>query len=172
MTIKTDWQNFKKVITWNNIKMLICAMIFPTLILYGWTFWAKAIGPVLDKYSQPKTVEESLIYLCITIAFITPIFWVMPSMRFGLLLGEVLGIYKNNRTTMLFFDDVSYNIGDMSEEQRDKVGLFCFGGAIIIVYGIGSIDFNNQNIRFISIIAGIGWMVTSPFALKEILSFS
>lgn len=119
--IKKDWQEFRRQLTANNIKILICSAIFPALIMYGWTLWYKLLTPIMEKHNQPKTLEESIITLCLVIGFSAPLFCLQPSALAGLFLGKELGIYKDSKTRYMIFDDVSYHVGGMPEEQREKI---------------------------------------------------
>lgn len=113
--------NLKIKATWNYLKMGICATIPALLMFYGWDLWINAVSPLVDKFNNPKTPEQAVLYLCIVAGFIAPIFFIFPASRFGLWLGKVLGIFKDSKTQYLVFDDVSYFVGHMTERQREEI---------------------------------------------------
>lgn len=71
MSMKESWLEFKKDLTWNNIKILISVSILPGLFLvYGYTFWMKLVNPLMESHSSPQTPEQAVLSLCIIIGAI------------------------------------------------------------------------------------------------------
>ena len=117
-----SWKDVKKDLTWNNIKIIICSAVFPTIILYGWTFWAKVVNPLMLKYQAPKTQEEAILSLCVIAGFVAPVFFAIPASSFGLWIGKVLRVYQvDNSTRRVWWEGKTYFVRDMPQEERDKI---------------------------------------------------
>lgn len=119
---KENWSDFKKIMTWNNIKILICAMTPAGLFFYGWTFWfTKIIDLYNQNYSNATTVDQSIMGLAMVLGAIMPLFYLQKIMDFGAWLGYILHFYHNNLTNTLILDDISYSLRDMPLEEREKL---------------------------------------------------
>lgn len=119
--LKDSWIDFKKEMSWNNIKILICMGIPMGLYLYGYTFWMKAVDPLMMSHANPQTPEQSILSLCIIIGFVAPLFLVFPCYQLGYAIGKALKIFKDNRNRTIWWDDITYFVRDMPEEQREKI---------------------------------------------------
>ena len=122
MTLKQDWESFKKELTPNNIKIAISGFIPLSLGFYGCLLWLQLINPLLEQYSNPTTEQGELITLCIIIAFVAPV-WPLTiwSANLGLWLGKVTKFYKYDKTRKIYFDDIYYDTKEMPQDQRDKI---------------------------------------------------
>lgn len=122
-SLKESWEEFKKELTWNNTKIMICVGLPTLLYLYGWTFWLKKLTELLTSpaYKDPKTPDQAFVSLCIALGIITPLWLAMYIPSFGAWLGKVTKFFIDNKTRWLVFDDVGYMIRDMPQEQRDKI---------------------------------------------------
>ena len=119
--LKDSWSELKKEMSWNNIKILICMSIPMGLYLYGYTFWIKAVDPLMKSHSNPQTIEESILSLCIIIGFIAPLFLVFPSYQLGYGIGKTLKIFKDNRNRTVWWDGITYFVRDMPDEERNQI---------------------------------------------------
>ena len=122
--LKDSWNEFKKELTWNNTKIMICIGL-PTLIcLYGWTFWFHKLALLLDSkpYHNPVTPDQAIISLCIVAGMIAPLWFIstVVPMAFGWL-GKVTRFFIDNKTRRLWWDDITYFTRDMPQDQRDKI---------------------------------------------------
>ena len=120
--VKKDWEEFKKELTWNNFKIIICTLIPAFLYLYCWIYWYDYLGEILkNKYNHPKTLEEAAITLCILCGMLAPVFFAIWFARLGYWIGKITKFFRDDKTYSLIFDDVSYFIRDMPEEQRQQI---------------------------------------------------
>lgn len=125
--LNASWLEFKKKMTWNDIKALACGILPITGYLYLYTKWMKLVSPLLDEYSKSSNIaitisqHDAILSLCVLIGFISPIFIIFPIMELGFWFGRATRIYKDTKTRSLMFDNVSYLVSDMPQVQRDKI---------------------------------------------------
>lgn len=119
--IKNSWNEFKKGITWNNIKMLISGGLPLGLYLYGYTFWMKYFSAFMLEYSKATTIHDSAIALAFSITFIAPLALLFAITNLGFYIGYITKFYRDDKTLRLRFDEVEYNIKDMSQTERDSI---------------------------------------------------
>lgn len=122
------WLDFRKQMTWNNIKGLISGVLPLCGYMYLYSQWIKLVGPLLDEFSKSSkdtvvtvSQHDALLSLCVLIGFVAPLFLCFPVMSFGFWLGRITKFYIDKKTIYLTFDDTSYYLRDMSQEQRDKI---------------------------------------------------
>lgn len=115
------WKDFRKNMTWNEIKMYVCSSILPGLFLYGYTFWIKLVDPIMDSHNNPKTPEESIISLCLVIGFVAPVFLMFPLLDLGYQIGRLLRFFKDDKTRTVWWDNITYFVKDMPDEERQKI---------------------------------------------------
>lgn len=124
LNLKKDWTEFKKELTWNHVKMGISVLLPLLLVIYAWTYWCNIITNILniDSVIINPTIESEVVMLCLTIGLLTPLYFgIFWSMDFGLWVGRITHFYKRPLTNFLIFDDVSYSLGKMPVEQREKL---------------------------------------------------
>ena len=123
--IKKDWESFKKWATWDQIKALISGALSLAGFFYLDIQWMNLVSPILNKHTNsintPITPEQTVISLCLLFGFIGPLFLAFPILQFGLWLGKATKFYKDDRTRYIYFDDVSYLVADMPQDQREKI---------------------------------------------------
>lgn len=119
--LQNAWLDFKKEMSWNNIKILICMSIPMGLYLYGYTFWIKAVDPLMRSHANPQTLEQSILSLCIIIGFVAPLFLVFPCYQLGYGIGKTLNIFRDNKNRTVWWDGITYFVRDMPEEERQKL---------------------------------------------------
>lgn len=125
--VKKEWDDLKKVMTWENFKALIPALLLLSGFFYLYTRWMKLVTPLLDEYSKainsmvPISQHDALLSLCVLIGFVAPLFFCFPVMSFSFWLSRTLKLYNDDKTRYLFFDDVGYYIKDLPQDQRDKI---------------------------------------------------
>jgi len=127
MSKSSNWkEEFKKEITWNNVKIGISALL--PMSIGGWLYvqWINVITPIMNHYSDsiktPVTPEQAVISLCLIMGLIFPI-WILLlwTCYGGLWLGRVTKFYRDDRTRSVWWDDVTYSVRDMPQEQRDQI---------------------------------------------------
>lgn len=123
--LKQNWNEFKKELTWNNTKIMICGLLPLSLYMYGWTFWLHKLTELLTNpiYSSPKeTPDQAVMALCIACGIIAPLWLAMYLPQLGFWLGKVTRFYKeDNKTRIILFDDIGYSIKNMPQDQREKI---------------------------------------------------
>ena len=124
--LKESWIDFKKEMSWNNLKIFICMSIPMGLYLYGYTFWIKAVDPLMRANANPQTPEQVLLSLCVIIGFVGPIFLLFPAFQLGYAIGRSLKIFTDNKNRTVWWDDITYLVRDMPDEERQKIANLLF----------------------------------------------
>lgn len=116
----------KKELNWNNVKIAICG--FVPMAIGGWAYvqWINLLTPIMNKFSSTigtiATPEQAIISLCLVMGLVFPIWPLLLWTCYGgLWLGKVTRFFKDSKTKYLMFDDVSYLIKDMPEEEREQI---------------------------------------------------
>lgn len=120
--LKESWNDFKKDITWNNFKILVSGLIPMIFYMYLWTYWFQYLIELLThKYDKPKTIEEAIITLCILCGMLAPIFFAIWFAQLGFWIGKVTKFFRDDKNRSIWWDDVTYFVRDMPQDQRDKI---------------------------------------------------
>ena len=129
MTWKEDWKDFKKELTWNNIKVLISGGLPLVGFFYLYTQWINLVSPILNEYAKitdqvtgaASSQHNLILYLCLVAGFVGPLFLSFPILLFGTWLGKVTKFYRDDKTRYLWWDDKYYFVRDMPEEKRKQI---------------------------------------------------
>lgn len=127
-SLKDGWVDFKKDLTWNNIKIVISAVI--PMLIGAWLFvqWINLLNPIMDHYTSnaatPVSLEHAIISLCLVMGVIFPIWPLfLWSSYGGMYLGRITKFYIDDKTRRLVWDDKEYFVRDMPQDIREKIAL-------------------------------------------------
>lgn|SRR5574337_127999 len=123
-SLKENIAEFKKELTWNHLKGAICVTIPVMGVVYFWSIWFDQVIHIYNVYfSNPATITDCIISICLVLGAVTPLrFGLSYVTSFGLWLGKILGFYKEDKKTRtIIFDDVSYQLKNMPNEEREKI---------------------------------------------------
>ena len=123
------WIDFKKEMTWNNIKCIISGVLPLIGFFYLWSIWGNLVSPIMNEYSNATnkvaslatTQHDAIISLCLVAGFVAPIFLAFPILSFGLWVGRITKFYRDDKTRYFWWDNKYYNVRDMPEQERSKV---------------------------------------------------
>jgi hypothetical protein len=123
----SNWkEEFKKEFTWNNTKIWISAFI--PMSIGGWLYvqWFNLLIPIINHYigsiATPGTQEQAIILSCLIMGLVFPMWGLfLWPMEFGLWLGKVTRFYRYDKTRSVWWDDVTYSVKNMPQEQRDQI---------------------------------------------------
>ena len=126
MTWKEDWEDFKKDLTWNNIKIVISAGIPMIIGAVIFIKWINILTPIMNNYTSslgtPVTIDQAVISLCLIMGIIFPLWPLfLWSSSGGMLLGKALKFFKDDKTRRIWWDDKWYSVRDMPEDERKKI---------------------------------------------------
>jgi hypothetical protein len=130
--LRSSWIEFRKECTWNNFKGFACGVLPLTGWMYLYTQWMKLVNPLLDEYSKSSnnvvvvTQHDAILSLCVLIGFVAPLFISFPVMSFGFWFGRVTKLYVDNKTRSVWWDDKTYLVRDMPDEDRQKIASILF----------------------------------------------
>lgn len=125
-TMKESWEDFKKELTWNNIKICISAGI--PMMIGAWFYiqWLNILRPIAEQYTLndkvPMSQEHAIISLCIIMAYIMPVWPLfLWSSYGGMELGKIIKFFRDDKTRRVWWDNKYYFVRDMPKESREQV---------------------------------------------------